>query len=91
MLGFKDSKNLNNTINPIEFELLKLNFKNAKYLNRNKFFIIIAKLLAVQDTHLCLITNCDTRFRGLSIILSSNFMQLPLSDIQCYLIDSSLV
>ena len=80
LLGFKDLKYLNNIIDLIELESLKLNFKNAKCLITDKASVIIAKLLLLLDTYLCLITNCNERFEGLFIILSSDFMQLPLSD-----------
>ena len=80
LLGFKDPKNLDNNVNSVKLKLLKLNFKNVKYLITDEVFMIMARLLIVLDTHLCLITNYDTRFERFSIILSSNFMQLPLSD-----------
>ena len=53
LLEFKDLSNLNNSI---------------KYLTIDKVSAMIAKLLAVLDICLYLITNCNKRFRGLSII-----------------------
>ena len=73
LLWFKDLNNLNNAINPVKLELLKLNFTNIKYLIEDKVSTIIAKLLVVLDTYLCLITNFNERFRVLSIILSNSF------------------
>ena len=43
LLEFKDLKNLDNTINYVELELLKLNFKNTKYLITDKVSAITAK------------------------------------------------
>ena len=80
LLGFKDLKNLDNTIYLVELKSLKFKFKNAKYLIVDKVSAVTAKLLAVLDTHLYWVTKCDARSRELSIILSSNFMQLLLSD-----------
>ena len=40
----------------------------------------MAKLLTVLNTWLYLITKYNKRFRGSSITLSSDFMQLPLLD-----------
>ena len=62
LLRFKDLKNLNNAINPAKLKLLKLNFKNAKYLISGKVSLIIAKFFAMLDTHLYLITNYNVRF-----------------------------
>ena len=74
LLGFKDLKNLDNTINTVEPKLLKLNFKSTKYLIVDKVFIIMVKLLIVLDTHLYLITNYNMRFEALSIVLNYDFI-----------------
>ena len=74
LLGFKDLKNLHNTINPAELESLKLNFKNIKCLIADEVSIIITKLLTALDTYLCLITNFNVIFERLSITLSSTFI-----------------
>ena len=80
LLGFKDLSNLNDFINTIKLELLKLNFTNTKYLIADDVFAMIAKLLIALEICLYLITNCNGRFRRLLIILCSNFAQLPLAD-----------
>ena len=74
LLGFKNSNNLNNFTNAIKLKLLKLNFTNIKYLITAKVSVIIAKLFTALDTYLYLITNYNKRFKGLSVILSNNFM-----------------